>query len=608
MMNHNKKYSVLSSVYYKESPEYLKLALDSMLRQTVLTDDYVIVKDGPLTKELDAVLSDYKNKYSCINIVALEKNCGLGAALNFGLSKCKNELVARMDTDDISVPDRCEKQLKVFNEHTELDIVGSFIDEFVKDSSKVVSTKIMPITESDIKKYAHRRNPFNHPTVMYKKDVVMKYGGYSEGKRGEDIELFTKMVFEGAIGYNIPESLLKYRAADDQFRRRSSIVDAIAVINVIKNNYKKGYIGLADLIYVTLVQCAGLVIPKSIGKKLFNKYFRSNKMAELSDLYIVNTPFHLMYASANAKKEDSLIVINGFEMSDFLYKMAKNRFKDKIYFTKDFYDYRKNKLKLIFFRNNMRIIKKALRSENFSSIYSFNDVDPITQWIIANIKYRNLSVIVEEGIGLYRDTTKRYDKLFRYVGKVLFGKTFENIKRIGESRYAQVIVCQEPDKLSSVQKEKEIWKMKQLDFSELSAELGINRQYSEAWFIGQPLCEDGILSEAEYIRFLSDLIEKENLTGKLLVKPHPREKQEKYGELIKKKQIMLCSSNELPVELLVDNSKKTTIYTLYSSAVRNFNNTKNVEIKVMYKLMNKIQGISEELFEGTGVEVVTVVK
>lgn len=268
-------YSVLSSVYHKENPEYLRLAIESILNQTVLTNDFVIVKDGPLTDELDCVLELYAQKYPFIRIVSLEKNCGLGAALNYGLKHCKNELVARMDTDDYSMPDRCEKQICEFNKDCNLEICGTNIDEFVSDISIIESTKVMPCSMQDIERYARRRNPFNHPTVMYKKSSVVKYGGYSEGQRGEDIELFTKMIFEGAKGYNIPESLLRYRAAPDQFERRSSVTDAEAVINVMKNNYGRHYISLADYLYVVFTQGIGIIIPKRFGKFLFNALFRN---------------------------------------------------------------------------------------------------------------------------------------------------------------------------------------------------------------------------------------------------------------------------------------------------------------------------------------------
>lgn len=269
-----KSYSVLMSVYIKEKPEYLKRSIESVLSQTVPTDDFVIVKDGPITEELNSLLEEYASNNECIHIYGYEHNRGLGYALNYGLNKCINELVARMDSDDISLPDRCEKELNLFNKQPELDIVGTDIYEFTDDEDCITGLKKMPVSQEAIKKYARRRNPFNHPTVMYKKSSVIKHGGYQEGQRGEDIALFTKMVFEGCTCANIDEPLLKYRAVADQFDRRTSKTDSDAVIRVIKNNFKKGYIGLADYLYVAAVQTAGRVIPKSIGKAIYKKLFR----------------------------------------------------------------------------------------------------------------------------------------------------------------------------------------------------------------------------------------------------------------------------------------------------------------------------------------------
>ena len=132
------------SVYYKENPEWLDLAINSMLNQTILTNDFVIIKDGPLTNELDDVINKYLLKYpNLFNIVALEKNVGLGAALKIGVEKCKNEWIARMDSDDYSIPTRCEKQLKRIIENPNLDIVGSCIAEF-EDNIDNLKTGIKP--------------------------------------------------------------------------------------------------------------------------------------------------------------------------------------------------------------------------------------------------------------------------------------------------------------------------------------------------------------------------------------------------------------------------------------------------------------------------------
>ena len=211
-MENFKKYSVLMSLYVKEKAEYLKLAVDSMINQSVTPDEIVIVEDGPLTEELYAVVDEYVNRYSDLfTIVKNEKNIGLGLALNEGLKVCRNELVARMDTDDISKSDRCEKQLDVFRNNPELSLVGSYVDEFFEDPEQIVSTRAVPQTQAEIYQFAKKRSAFNHPAVMYRKSKVLGFGGYADLRRNQDVDLFGRMLFGGCTAHNIGESLLWFR-------------------------------------------------------------------------------------------------------------------------------------------------------------------------------------------------------------------------------------------------------------------------------------------------------------------------------------------------------------------------------------------------------------
>jgi glycosyltransferase involved in cell wall biosynthesis len=191
------KYSVLMSLYIKEKPEYLKLAIQSMIDQTVQPDEIVIVKDGKITAELQTVLSEYKNKYPALFIIiGYEENRGLGFALNFGLEHAKNELIVRMDTDDIAKPERCEKQLKMFAENQELAIIGSYVDEFYSTPDEIVSVRSVPTTHEAIYEFAKRRSAFNHPTVVFKKSAVLSVGGYSDLRRNQDVDLFGRIVYK----------------------------------------------------------------------------------------------------------------------------------------------------------------------------------------------------------------------------------------------------------------------------------------------------------------------------------------------------------------------------------------------------------------------------
>lgn len=171
------KYSVLMSVYHKEKPEYLKQAIESIQAQALLTDDFVLVCDGPLNDALDGVIfAKQQEMGTVLNVVRLAKNGGLGNALNEGIKHCKNELIARMDSDDIAYPDRCEKQLSVFDEHPEVGICSGIVEEFTTDPNTVDAKRVPPETNVEIVEFAKKRNPFNHPCVMYRKSVVKAVG------------------------------------------------------------------------------------------------------------------------------------------------------------------------------------------------------------------------------------------------------------------------------------------------------------------------------------------------------------------------------------------------------------------------------------------------
>lgn len=173
-----------------EKPEYFRECMESIYSQTVLPDEIVLVEDGRLTDELYEAIRDYECRPSEINFVTvkLEKNSGLGLALAEGIKHCSNELVARMDTDDICVPDRFERQLDAFSENPWLDIIGGYISEFSDDMHNIISERTVPLGNYVIKQYQRKRDAFNHMTVMYKRSAgaccrqlsgLPAYGGFS---------------------------------------------------------------------------------------------------------------------------------------------------------------------------------------------------------------------------------------------------------------------------------------------------------------------------------------------------------------------------------------------------------------------------------------------
>ena len=267
-------YSVLMSVYYKEKPEYLKEAIDSILNQTVKTDDFVIVCDGPLTEGLDKVIADYVKTYSGLfTVYRLSRNIGLAKALNNGILQCKNELIARMDSDDISAPDRIEKQIAAINEK-KADIVGANIIEFVGNINNTGNSRIVPEKNEDIITFAKKRSPFNHPTIMYKKSAVIAAGFYEDYRFLEDYNLWATMLNMGYKGYNIQENLLYMRGGEEMYKRRGGFSYVGCIYRFKKHLKKIGFIGEKDFLVGVLGHAVVSIIPNGIREKIYSKLLR----------------------------------------------------------------------------------------------------------------------------------------------------------------------------------------------------------------------------------------------------------------------------------------------------------------------------------------------
>ena len=264
------------SLYIKENPKYFKLAVDSMLLQTIPPDEIVIVKDGPITEALQDIIDVFVEKHkNLFTIIESKQNQGLGRSLNLGLSNCKNELVARMDTDDISKPNRCEKQLEQFEIDNDLVLVGSAIDEFIDDPKVIISRRVVPTENKDIYNFAKRRSAFNHPTVMYKKSKVLEYGGYADLRRNQDVDLFGRMLYGGCKATNLEESLLLFRSNADLAKRRKSWGNTWSYIATIKNFYKLGYSSFFDLTIVSAAQSFLFVCPVALQNWIYKKFLRN---------------------------------------------------------------------------------------------------------------------------------------------------------------------------------------------------------------------------------------------------------------------------------------------------------------------------------------------
>lgn len=255
-------YSVLMTVYRKDSPEFFLQSVNSMLNQTRQTNDFVLVCDGELTEQLEECIQvAFRGHEDVLRLVRLPKNMGLGQALHDGLPLCKNEWVARMDDDDISHPDRCEIQLNYIEEHPELTILGSYVNEFEDDPEQPIRVKTVPETQEGILKFSRRRNPFNHSSVMIKRDDILAAGNYSTMRTNQDVDTWVRVLNKGYKAANIDRALVDFRFDKKTYERRKDWKNIKLMLEVWSDFRRNGYCSFADYLYVCIVQIAIYCMP-----------------------------------------------------------------------------------------------------------------------------------------------------------------------------------------------------------------------------------------------------------------------------------------------------------------------------------------------------------
>lgn len=274
-METNDNYSVLMSVYKKEKAEYLAESMESVAAQSVPTNDFVLVCDGPLTPELDQVIMTMQHRFGdVLQVVRLNKNMGLGKALNYGMKYCKNEWIARMDSDDISYPDRMERQLEVMKSDEKISICSGTVEEFTESPDQISASRVLPETTEQIREFSRKRNPFNHPCVMYRKSAVEAAGGYQDFYLLEDYYLWIRMLKNGCYGYNLQEPLLKMRAGSEMYKRRSGWKYARSQAALFRYMKETGWIGALDCCKAICIRGISSLIPNTLRKLLFETILR----------------------------------------------------------------------------------------------------------------------------------------------------------------------------------------------------------------------------------------------------------------------------------------------------------------------------------------------
>lgn len=259
-------YSVLMSVYAGADPGQLENALDSMLCQTLPTDDLVLVCDGPLTPALDTVIAAMSAAFpDTLRILRLPRHSGLVAALNAGLEACRHPLVARMDSDDVSMPHRCQQQVRCFLQDPGLSIVSGTVLEFTDTPARITGQRALPRDYWDICRFSRKRSPFNHPAVMYRKSAVLAAGGYrADYPLFEDYDLWVRMLYSGFRGENLREPLLFMRSGPGMYRRRGGLRYAVNLLRFHWQLCHRGWSHPADFLTGAIPHAFACILPTAM--------------------------------------------------------------------------------------------------------------------------------------------------------------------------------------------------------------------------------------------------------------------------------------------------------------------------------------------------------
>ena len=266
-------FSVLISIYHKERPEWFDEALASLFAQTLLPSEIVLVKDGPLTPELEAIIDKYQAKYPIFNIVTNPTNLGLGLALARGVEAASNEIIARMDTDDVIPADRFEKQIAKIEEG--YDVVSCWSMMYEGSLDNVIAVKTRPEHSDDIIRLAHKRSPICHAGCVFRKSSVLNAGNYLHALYYEDYYLWIRMILNGCKFYNIQEVLYYVRTTQDQIKRRGGWNYLMTELKIFRHFHDIGFYTTKDVVINSVIRIVARLTPPSLRgfvmKKVWNK-------------------------------------------------------------------------------------------------------------------------------------------------------------------------------------------------------------------------------------------------------------------------------------------------------------------------------------------------
>lgn len=274
-MSSDMNFSVCMSVYKNDKPADFLVAVRSIFNQTTAPNDIVLVVDGPVGEELKCAITIMQGEIGVLNVIWLPTNQGHATARQTGLMAAKNELVAVMDADDISVPNRFEKQLKAFEEHPDVSVVGGLINEFIGTPENVVGTRIVPEQDVEIKAYLKSRCPMNLVTVMMRKSHLQAVGGYIDWYCEEDYYLWVRLALAGYKFYNIQENLVDVRVGEEMYQRRGGWRYFKSEASLQRYMWKHDVIGLGRYLYNVAIRfTVQVAMPNSVRGWVFRMFAR----------------------------------------------------------------------------------------------------------------------------------------------------------------------------------------------------------------------------------------------------------------------------------------------------------------------------------------------
>ena len=269
--------SVVMSVYKNDNTTFFEEAIKSILNQSYLPDEIVIVVDGPVSSEINMLLDFYENE-KLFKIIRLAQNKGLANALNIGIAEAKGNYIARMDSDDICFEDRFKKQID-FIVKENLDIVGGQIIEFGNNIEDVVSFRKVPLEHSEMINFMKIRSPFSHPTILFRREVFLGLNGYDVSIFPEDYDFFVRAYLKGFKFGNIDENVLWFRLGEDRskaIKRRWGMAYAKNEMKLYKNFLKLGFYNYPDFVKVVCFKIPLRILPFSLYKFIYFKILRNN--------------------------------------------------------------------------------------------------------------------------------------------------------------------------------------------------------------------------------------------------------------------------------------------------------------------------------------------